>query len=134
MLSSGSFGSAASDPAARHRHLSRRRFRVESCCEIRDWSEVLEKQEFNSQRERIRLELERIHKQLHVHFGAETERLFFEFLGANELGLAYQLICDHLDEYRIPISPELYRMIQSAGSHMEYEPEEYEKLKSLVGS
>jgi hypothetical protein len=103
------------------------------CCRHRcGHSEQQLSKDLRAHWQRIRGDLERIYELANTLFADEEKDLFFEYVTANELGLAYELICDRLHEAGSPISAELYRLIQSAGSLMEYEPQQHEKLKPLI--
>jgi hypothetical protein len=92
----------------------------------------LSKEELHAHWQRIRGDLQRIYEVANVPSADDAKHLFFEYMSANELGLAYELICDQLHETGLPISTELYRIIQSVGSSMEYSEKQYERLRRLV--
>jgi len=55
-----------------------------------------------------------------------------EFLENQEWGLAYEMLCEQIYEFELPISSELYENILSIGESMEMNPTIWLKLKSLI--
>jgi hypothetical protein len=58
----------------------------------------------------------------------EQRSLFFEYLEHNELGLAYELLCEKLAQEQAKIAPEVYELLQSLGRRMELSPSTWEIL------
>ena len=77
--------------------------------------------------------LRRIREQSGLPFTPDEESHFQESLDANELGIAFDLLCWKVEETGKPISQPLYDLIADAGSRMECSPSAWEKLKTLIG-
>jgi hypothetical protein len=58
----------------------------------------------------------------------EQGSLFFEYLEHNELGLAYELLCEKLAQERVKIAPDVYELLRSMGLRMELSPSTWEVI------
>ena len=67
-----------------------------------------------------------------VPLTTEEEFRFQEYLDANELGLAFDLLRWKIEDTAVAISPQVYDLIADAGSKMEYPPNTWEKLKRSI--
>jgi hypothetical protein len=65
-------------------------------------------------------------------FTPEESRHFQESLAANELGIAFDLLCWKFGETGHQISEDVYDMLADAGSMMEIAPSQWTELKPLV--
>ena len=88
--------------------------------------------ELNSLWDRLQKDIRRIYTQSPVRFDESAERQFFEYLDLNELGLAYEELCDLMKEKGCSIGAELYAVIFSTGTEMGLTPDTWERLKPLV--
>ena len=59
---------------------------------------------------------------------SDERSLFFEYLEHNELGLAYELLCERLAQEQVKIAPEVYELLRSMGLRMELSPSTWEVL------
>jgi len=76
--------------------------------------------------------LRQIREQGGLPFTPEEEMHFQESLDANELGIAFDLLCWKFEHTGGPISQPLYDLIADAGSRMECSPSDWEKLKTFI--
>ena len=67
-----------------------------------------------------------------IPFTPEEENHFQESLNANELGIAFDLICWKIEQAGLPISSEVYDLIVDTGSRMECSPADWQNLKAFV--
>jgi hypothetical protein len=81
--------------------------------------------------EKIEQLLRDVRQQLPNVLTAEEGKYFDESLEANELGIAYDLVCDKLDELNVPISQPLYNLLAIVGFEMGYDPAPSRRLKVL---
>jgi hypothetical protein len=65
-------------------------------------------------------------------FTPEEEGHFQESLDANELEIAFHLLCWKFEETGWPISQAVYDLIADAGSRMECAPSDWEELKTFI--
>ena len=65
-------------------------------------------------------------------FTSEENKNFQESLAANELGIAFDLLCWKFGETGHQIPEAVYDMLADAGSMMEIPPSQWTKLKTLV--
>jgi hypothetical protein len=77
--------------------------------------------------------LRQIREQGGLPFTPDEESYFKESLDANELGIAFDLLCLKVEETGKPISQQLYDLIVDAGSRMGCPPNDWENLKTLIG-
>jgi len=65
-------------------------------------------------------------------FTPQEECHFKESLDANELGIAFDLLCWKFKETGWPISQSVYDLLADAGSRMECSPSDWEGLKTFI--
>ncbi len=65
-------------------------------------------------------------------FTLEEDKHFQESLDANELGIAFDLLCWKFGETGRQISGDVYELLIGAGSMMDISPSVWTKLKPLV--
>lgn len=78
--------------------------------------------------QQIQQRLRDLYEQFSNNFDDAQRRLFLEYLEANELGLAYELLCDALSESQERIAPDIFRVIRDVGLEMEIPPNTWERL------
>ena len=76
--------------------------------------------------------LRQIREKSGLAFTPEEESRFLESLDANELGIAFDLLCWKVEETGKPISQPLYDLIVDAGSRMGCSPSDWENLNPLI--
>ncbi len=76
--------------------------------------------------------LRQIRDKSELPFTHDEETQFLESLDANELGIAFDLLCWKLEKTSEPISPEVYDLLADAGSRMKFPTSTWEKLKVLI--
>jgi hypothetical protein len=81
-------------------------------------------------------EVSQLLRQIREHCGLPftpgEESHFQESLDANELGIAFDLLCWKVEETGKPISQPLYDLIVDAGSRMGCSPSDWENLNPLI--
>ena len=68
-----------------------------------------------------------------LSFTLDEASHFQESLDANELCIAFDLLCWKVEETGKTISQPLYDLIADAGSRMGCSPNDWENLKTLIG-
>ncbi len=82
--------------------------------------------------EKVNRLLRQILQQGSPPFTPEENKHFQECLDANELGVAFDLLCWKFGEARQQISEDVYHLLATAGSMMDTSPSQWTELKALV--
>lgn len=92
----------------------------------------MERDEWIRHCDNVNRTLRQIREQGELPFTPEEESHFQESLGANELGVAFDLLCWKIDKMGGPISQRIYDLIADVGSRMKCSPSDWEKVKTFV--
>jgi hypothetical protein len=92
----------------------------------------MERSKWSQHCEKVDRLLRQVLQQGSPPFTSEEDQHFQESLAANELGIAFDLLCWKFGETGHQISEAIYDMLADAGSMMEIPPSQWTKLKTLV--
>jgi hypothetical protein len=91
----------------------------------------MEKQDWVSHCDEVNGLLQRIRQQAPNLLTLDEGESFEEALGANELGVAFDLLCDKFDEAGRPLSQSVHDLLMIARNKMQYAPESLKRLRVI---
>jgi hypothetical protein len=91
----------------------------------------MEKQVWLNHCAEVRELLQQIRQQAPSLLTLEEQELFGELLSANELGVAFDLVCDKFVEAGRPLSQSVLDLLANAGNKMQYFPESLKRLQVI---
>jgi len=91
----------------------------------------MEKQVWVNHCAEVRELLQQLRQQAPNLLTLEEQELFGELLSANELGVAFDLVCDKFLEAGRPLSQSVLDLLANAGDKMQYAPESLKRLQAI---